>query len=771
MAETQTPVEERKVTMKSTNTDPIVTTLVRQLINELELRTDTTKEATVTELKLRLIKSKQRKLRFFKNALDLKDVFKALAENHECILKALECFCINFIQINRQATSIILRYCEDIKTVVNVHKIVTSNKGGVLSRITHTTDLSEGDYQSGYLTIRNYQERNDSFQMYVSTNGQDIDSMTAAGFYATSDGNEIQCIHCDEVNNNWKPGDNPFIIHGPGDASCPNIRTSKRQESITSDAALFRPTAKHKIKMDHSRMKKRQKRMKQPPVTKHLVRVKKVRPIAAKPKHSKQSLPFLRKRKWTHRSSIKGSIDIPLFETKHAKHDNNMKEQSRTSECTSQDDRKSIPSSTVSSKNANAYTMSNGMVVDDGTSEVKPKNNMSSTEETCDQPFNITTSSEDNDSEAIQNKEISENVSHAIVNPRYKEQVARWQTYSNWTSSLNIDHLVKAGFFYTGDDDIVRCFNCDIGLAEWDREDDPWIEHARHIPECSFLKEKKGEEYIGDVQKQWSKIYSPKYPQFIEMFARIETFDSSWSQRDVRQSPEQLATAGFFYTGEVDCVCCHYCDGVLREWEPTDNPWVEHARWFPFCKFLLKIKGIDFIEDAIDNSNSEGDDFGGDLMSSPAKEIGSIFGRICDWEDRTRDDMMGTGDIKTSSDTPNDFMDDNDEKADSSINQVQKHDLNIPLVTKESTDTEVSVFVDNQDISDKDNENLQILDTLQRENARLKERSRCKICFEEEVYSVFLPCGHVIACRKCGENVTECPKCNATVNGRSKVRL
>ncbi|XP_033739530.1 baculoviral IAP repeat-containing protein 8-like isoform X2 [Pecten maximus] len=317
MAETKTHVEERQVTMKSTNTDAIVTTLVRQLLNELELRTDTIKEATLAELKLRLIKSTQRKVRSFKNALDLKDVFKALAENHDDILKALECFCINFIQIHRQSTNIILRYCENIKTVVNGHENVTSNKGDVFSTISHISDTTDKNYQSSYQTFRNYQARIDSFLIYVSTKGQDIDSMTAAGFYTTSNDNEIQCIHCDEFNITWEPSDNPLTIHGPGDASCPNIKIQNTQDSITGAAALSRPTAKRKIKMDNSRTKTIQTPLKQSLVTNFSARVKRAGPIAAKPNHSKQFL-FLRKRNWTHRSSTT-SLNISTFETKHAK--------------------------------------------------------------------------------------------------------------------------------------------------------------------------------------------------------------------------------------------------------------------------------------------------------------------------------------------------------------------------------------------------------------------------------------------------------------------
>lgn len=33
--------------------------------------------------------------------------------------------------------------------------------------------------------------------------------------------------------------------------------------------------------------------------------------------------------------------------------------------------------------------------------------------------------------------------------------------------------------------------------------------------------------------------------------------------------------------GHGDNVKCYYCDGGLRNWEPGDDPWQEHAKWFP----------------------------------------------------------------------------------------------------------------------------------------------------------------------------------------------
>lgn len=39
--------------------------------------------------------------------------------------------------------------------------------------------------------------------------------------------------------------------------------------------------------------------------------------------------------------------------------------------------------------------------------------------------------------------------------------------------------------------------------------------------------------------------------------------------------------------GHGDNVKCFYCDGGLRNWEPGDDPWQEHAKWFPRYELLI----------------------------------------------------------------------------------------------------------------------------------------------------------------------------------------
>ena len=40
--------------------------------------------------------------------------------------------------------------------------------------------------------------------------------------------------------------------------------------------------------------------------------------------------------------------------------------------------------------------------------------------------------------------------------------------------------------------------------------------------------------------------------------------------------------------------------GGLRNWQPDDDPWTEHARWFTKCGYVRLIKGDEFIAKCVD---------------------------------------------------------------------------------------------------------------------------------------------------------------------------
>uniref|UniRef100_F6R5K2 Uncharacterized protein n=2 Tax=Ciona intestinalis TaxID=7719 RepID=F6R5K2_CIOIN len=86
------------------------------------------------------------------------------------------------------------------------------------------------------------------------------------------------------------------------------------------------------------------------------------------------------------------------------------------------------------------------------------------------------------------------------------------------------------------------------------------------------------------------------YTKNMENFReRIRTF-ISWPRGVTKATPVEIAKAGFFYLKERDRAKCFYCNGGLQNWEPNDEPWFEHAKWFPNCDFLLREKGIEFVQ-------------------------------------------------------------------------------------------------------------------------------------------------------------------------------
>ncbi|XP_041370863.1 baculoviral IAP repeat-containing protein 7-A-like [Gigantopelta aegis] len=70
---------------------------------------------------------------------------------------------------------------------------------------------------------------------------------------------------------------------------------------------------------------------------------------------------------------------------------------------------------------------------------------------------------------------------------------------------------------------------------------------------------------------------------------RLKTF---WNWPPwANQKPEILAKDGFYYTGEIDRVKCAFCMGVLKRWQPSDDPRLQHRIHFPWCPFVCSGEG------------------------------------------------------------------------------------------------------------------------------------------------------------------------------------
>ncbi|XP_068936722.1 putative inhibitor of apoptosis isoform X2 [Petaurus breviceps papuanus] len=182
---------------------------------------------------------------------------------------------------------------------------------------------------------------------------------------------------------------------------------------------------------------------------------------------------------------------------------------------------------------------------------------------------------------------VVEDLSSLNTSPYYylmNTEEARFLTYQTWPLTfMSPSDLAKAGFYYIGPGDAVACFACGGKLSNWEPKDDAMSEHRRHFPNCPFLGN----------QIQETSRFSVSNLSMQSHEARMKTF-VTWPPQ-IPVHPEQLASAGFYYMGCDDDVKCFCCDGGLRCWESGDDPWVEHAKWFPRCEYLIEMKGQQFI--------------------------------------------------------------------------------------------------------------------------------------------------------------------------------
>lgn len=203
-----------------------------------------------------------------------------------------------------------------------------------------------------------------------------------------------------------------------------------------------------------------------------------------------------------------------------------------------------------------------------------------------------------------------------VIGSELYDENYRLRTFINkWKSTvIQPETLAKEGFFYKDGIDNVECAFCKLGLNEFEENDDIQALHREYSPNCSFIKNRNrasgplnGEDSCGFEIKNNNNNTQPlnrgyTYGWYKNLQTRINTF-KEWPI-SMTQRPEELASAGFFYTGTSDKCVCFYCGLGLKKWESGDDPFVEHAKYAPDCEYLVAKKGEKFIEKCKINKNS-----------------------------------------------------------------------------------------------------------------------------------------------------------------------
>lgn len=191
------------------------------------------------------------------------------------------------------------------------------------------------------------------------------------------------------------------------------------------------------------------------------------------------------------------------------------------------------------------------------------------------------------------------------------------------------------------------------------------------------------------------------YPEFAIETMRLRSFED-WPKM-MKQKPDVMSDAGFFYTQISDRVICFSCGGGLCKWDEKDDPWEQHALWYSKCKYLLLMKGPEYVA----ATNEKYGPAQSEKNTGNAPSFSSLF------------KFERTNGNKKS----------NDCNASSSKKQEEK------------------------------------------KTRKIDDSKLCRICFVNEYNTIFLPCGHIVACAKCAAAQNKCPICREKFESISRIFL
>lgn len=367
-----------------------------------------------------------------------------------------------------------------------------------------------------------------------------------------------------------------------------------------------------------------------------------------------------------------------------------------------------------------------------------------------------------------------------------KNEQCRLATFRTWPLTfITPQALAKAGFYYFNESDQVKCAWCQGVVGQWEVGDNPFSEHQRLFPDCAKVQLGPYIEAPSEGIKELGiqQIRTPKTPKYSSLDARLRTF-LNWPRSEIQRS-DILAQAGFHYQGVDDQVRCFHCNGGLRDWLANDDPWYEHARWFPKCQFVQLVKGQQYIEGVqllgvqtrsnVVNSeeNIEINVTLEEAMTTEpvqmALQMGLHEGRIrsatkrCleetgvpflstenlvsavldgQFEEDEERDSSRTSITREVSRILDSIFDPRPEQSTSTNTQTNEANKTAPRIPTEDV---IEATVDGE-VTDADNSNtseMLVELSLEEENRKLKDARLCKVCMDDEVGVVFLPCGHL----------------------------
>ncbi|CAF0850387.1 unnamed protein product [Adineta ricciae] len=406
-----------------------------------------------------------------------------------------------------------------------------------------------------------------------------------------------------------------------------------------------------------------------------------------------------------------------------------------------------------------------------------------------------------------QNKELS--LQRAFLDKLSDVVIRELQTntFSNWPLiAPNAQEMINAGWSYTNITDRVVCLYCNTIFHKWTADDQPYEIHRLKSPQCPFVlsyEKHNSSKYSSQIAisalPNVQAVVGAVNNEYSQSCRRHESFQN-WPHTEENPLPsvESFVNAGFYYTGVKTIVRCFYCNNALQNWQPNDDPKIEHARFYPQCAYIRQYIGEELYQ-AVLHKTRELNAQNASQISKPEKKLD-----IALWSDDELDRM-----VKARLDLPivekvrelgfkiavirkalemqlrfkkDDFKTDNDFRYACLILNAQVVLINgmshAVLVPQEwmknfTNNPEMNIQQTNQSVtqtSQISDEKIEASNSMTSSVPQSKPTHQpdddsilCVLCLQTERQVACLPCGHLTSCVACGHSLRVCPICRTPV--------
>ena len=195
-----------------------------------------------------------------------------------------------------------------------------------------------------------------------------------------------------------------------------------------------------------------------------------------------------------------------------------------------------------------------------------------------------------------------------------EKQFNRYLSFYNYPAyNINVYALIKCGFFYTGEDHIIQCFNCLFKLANFKVPLNPGnpLFHAYNCKFAFGVTETEGSnltrlcfnpmvkpglpDLLINLGENWNKVskhFAAKRPLNTQMSTLTQRFNNLLQHsKQLNKSCfklKQIAKAGFYFDTDNKCYCCFYCNVKINRFPDKNTAFKLHADKNNACAFLIK---------------------------------------------------------------------------------------------------------------------------------------------------------------------------------------